>query len=102
MFGEKTMTLSLGLRRDIKWKFAIADIARPIIGKFFLSFYNLMVNIQHRKLVDNVINAKKISPLRKNGELYKNLSFINQNYSFKDILGNFKDIIQSNPTTIYN
>ena len=34
MFGEKTMTLNLGLRSDFNWKFVIADVTQTIIGHY--------------------------------------------------------------------
>lgn len=97
-FGERTITLNLGLHRDFKWKFIIADVTQPIIGADFLSYYDLLVNIRQRKLIDNLTNINKICSLCKNGEFYIGLSLINQNDSFKDLLNEFKDIAQANTT----
>lgn len=95
-YGDKTITLNLGLHRDFKWKFIIADVTQPIIGADFLSHYNLLVNIRQRKLVDNLTNVHMNCSLNKNGEFYKSLSFIDQNDSFKDLLNEFKDITRNN------
>jgi hypothetical protein len=48
--------LDLRLRREISWHFVVADITGPIIGSDFLSFYNLLVDIRHRRLIDNITN----------------------------------------------
>lgn len=52
-YGLINLTLNLGLRRAFTWKFVIADVAKPIIGVDFLSFYNLLVDIRNSRLVDN-------------------------------------------------
>lgn len=97
-YGEKTITMSLGLRRNFTWKFIIADVTQPLIGADFLSHYNLLVDIRQRKLIDNVTNMHTVCSVNKNGELYQNLSFINQTGSFKGLLNEFKDITMPNTT----
>ncbi|XP_044757823.1 uncharacterized protein LOC123315977 [Coccinella septempunctata] len=51
-YGTTTLTLNLGLRRDFTWRFVIADVSKPIIGVDFLSFYNLLVDVRNRRLLD--------------------------------------------------
>jgi len=53
-YGQKTLTLNLGLRRNFTWQFVIADIAKPIIGADFLSHFNLVVDLKNRRLIDQV------------------------------------------------
>ncbi|GBP35667.1 hypothetical protein EVAR_74992_1 [Eumeta japonica] len=48
-----TTTLNLSLRRAYSWRFVVADVTKPIIGADFLQFYNLMVDIRNRRLIDN-------------------------------------------------
>ena len=36
-YGEKSLTLDLGLRRSLRWIFTIADVSQPILGADFLS-----------------------------------------------------------------
>ncbi|RTG85377.1 uncharacterized protein DC041_0008133 [Schistosoma bovis] len=52
-FGEQSLTLDLGIRRHLTWVFIIANVRHPILGADFLSFYNLMVDVKRRKLVDS-------------------------------------------------
>lgn len=49
-FGEKYLTLNIGLRRQFSWKFIIADIKTPLIGADFLSHYDLLVDPKRNKL----------------------------------------------------
>ncbi|XP_046405391.1 uncharacterized protein LOC124170608 [Ischnura elegans] len=53
-YGWIVLCLNLGLRRDFKWRFIIADVDKPIIGADFLSFYGLLVDIRHRRLLDGL------------------------------------------------
>jgi len=53
-YGQKTLTLNLGLRRPFTWQFVIADIAKPIIGADFLSHFDLVVDLKNRRLIDQV------------------------------------------------
>eukprot|EP00795_Rhopilema_esculentum_P017777 gene17777-biopygen6616 len=50
-YGEKSMTLDLGLRRTYRWIF-IADIPTPILGADFLAHYGLKVDVRNRTLID--------------------------------------------------
>lgn len=51
-YGTRTLDLQFGLRRDMKWKFIIADVSRPIIGADFLHHFNLSVNLKKGTLTD--------------------------------------------------
>ncbi|CAH8674423.1 unnamed protein product [Schistosoma haematobium] len=57
-FGEQFLTLDLGIRRNLTWVFIIADVRHPILGADFLSFYNLLVDVKRRKLIDSCTNLQ--------------------------------------------
>lgn len=67
-YGKKKVIVSFGLRRNFSWLFTIAEVTRPIIGSDFLSYYNLLVDVRGRALVDNA------TCLRKYGELVNDSS----------------------------
>lgn len=52
-FGFKTLTVSLGLRRNFTWNFILADVQRAIIGADFLHHFDLLIDIRRAKLIDN-------------------------------------------------
>ena len=52
-FGEKSLTLDVGLRRVFRWIFIIADLPNPIIGADFLQHFGLLVDVKRRKLIDS-------------------------------------------------
>ena len=68
-FGEKSLTLNIGLKRCFRWVFIIADVPIPIIGADFLKHYALVVDVRNRRLIDSItdlsvqgIKAMHISP----------------------------------------
>ena len=53
-YGNRSLTLDLGLRRHFRWVFVIADVKTPILGADFLHAYNLLVDIRHAQLHDAI------------------------------------------------
>jgi len=54
MYGTRTMTLNLGLRRDFCWLFLVADVSKPILGADFLLHHNLLPDLTNCRLVDSI------------------------------------------------
>ena len=57
-FGEKSMTLDIGLRRSYRWIFIIADIPIPILGADFLAHFGLKVDVRNRQLIDTITGLR--------------------------------------------
>ena len=55
-YGEKSMTIDVGLRRAYRWIFVLADIPLPILGADFLAHFGLKVDIRNRRLIDTTTN----------------------------------------------
>ncbi|BHF77218.1 hypothetical protein SprV_0502032200 [Sparganum proliferum] len=51
-FGQRSITLDLGLRRIFRWIFIITDASVALIGADFLAHFNLLVDLKNRRLVD--------------------------------------------------
>lgn len=51
-YGERLLTLELGLRRRLPWRFIIADVSYPIIGADFLAEYGLLPDLKNHVIVD--------------------------------------------------
>ena len=51
-YGQRSLTLDLGLRRTFRWVFIIANVAMPIIGADFLRYFGLLVDMRHNCLID--------------------------------------------------
>ena len=52
-YGQRSITLDLGLRRIYHWVFVLAEITSPIIGADFLSNFALLVDVGNRRLIDS-------------------------------------------------
>nr|CDS31663.1 gag pol polyprotein [Hymenolepis microstoma] len=51
IYGHLEIVVDLGLGREMKWTFVIADINTPIIGTDFLVYYDLQIDLRLKKLV---------------------------------------------------
>ena len=52
IFGQRSLTLNLDLRRSLPWIFIIADVQKSILGADFLAHYGLTVDMRQSKLID--------------------------------------------------
>jgi hypothetical protein len=53
-YGWISQSLILGLRREFTWRFVVADVQLPIVGVDLLSYYGLLVDCRHNRLLDGV------------------------------------------------
>ncbi|XP_034944343.1 uncharacterized protein [Chelonus insularis] len=74
VFGEKALTLNLGLRRPINWIFTIADLPHPIIGADLMYKYNIAVDLSHSKIIDTSTGAESSEFLGLLGNSFNNAS----------------------------
>lgn len=58
-YGEKHISVDLGLRRSFNWNFIVADIDRPIIGADFLAHFGLLVDLKNSCLIDSITSLKQ-------------------------------------------
>ena len=55
-YGERSLTLDLGLRRTFRWVFLLTDLPVAIIGADCLRHFGLLVDVKHRRLIDSITN----------------------------------------------
>ena len=55
-YGERSLTLNLGLRRSLPWIFIIADVQKPILGADFLRHFGLLIDMKQHQLIDTHTN----------------------------------------------
>ena len=51
-YGQRSLTIDIGLRRTFPWVFIIADVSTAILGADFLHHFNLQVDMRQHALVD--------------------------------------------------
>lgn len=64
-YGDVVRTRNLRLRRDLTWRFLVADISQPIIGVDFLSHFNLAIDLRNRQLIDQSTSSSAQGTLTK-------------------------------------
>lgn len=89
-YGTKLLILNLGLRREYKWTFIIADVSQPILGADFLAYYKLLVDVASRKLVDQVTQLNVIAGIVHCEE--QSVKTVDLRHPFYDILIKYPDI----------
>uniref|UniRef100_A0ABD2XB60 RNA-directed DNA polymerase n=1 Tax=Trichogramma kaykai TaxID=54128 RepID=A0ABD2XB60_9HYME len=65
-FGERKLTLNLGLRRPLEWTFIIADVSTAILGADLIIRHDLLIDLPRRRLLDrltNVATSCSVGPL---------------------------------------
>ena len=48
IYGQISLTLNLGLRRNFRWVFIIAELSYSILGADFLDHFNLLVDVRNK------------------------------------------------------
>ena len=88
-FGERLITVDLGLRRKFQWPFIVASVSHPIIGADFLHKFSLLVDLKNRCLVDSITNLTYSGVIQKG-----------QDFSIKVISGDspFHQLLRQFPT----
>lgn len=51
-FGQRLVDVDLGLRRKFQWIFTVARVKHAILGADFLAYFNLLVDLRKRRLID--------------------------------------------------
>ena len=80
----------LGLRRRFCWNFLVADVKTAIIGADFLSFFGVLVDLQHRRLVDAKTKLHSIGGLSAT-DIY-GVTTIGMSHPYKDLLLQYREI----------
>lgn len=95
VYGNKLLDLNIGLRRNFRWSFVIANVSCPIIGADFLRNFALLVDLSKFRLIDSVTG------LSTKGELtcttQSQIKLISDNMSFKTMFEEFPDLLNPIP-----
>ena len=103
-FGQRVVTLNLGLRRKFVWIFLLAEISEPIIGADFLEKFGILVDIKNRKIVDNTTSlctiGKILSPEISNLSCIDPTQGFAPNNNFSKLLKEFPELYDTQPNNI--
>lgn len=95
-YGRQELVLDIGLRREFKWSFIIADVTIPILGADFLSNTGLLVDIKKGKIIDPLTTISSVGQITRTD--LPSLSLVDKKSFEQDIqelLIKFVDITQN-------
>lgn len=97
-YGQKVLTVDLGLKRDFISTFVIADLGAPIISDDFIANFGLLIDLRGRKLIDTSTNITSTDNTAKT-EIHT-LSVLESNSSIAQsilkLITEFSDISKTN------
>lgn len=98
-FGQKNLTVSLGLRKNFNWHFMIAQTDHAIIGADFIHHFNLIIDLRHNRILDPSTN---LSTLGTPNFFNNSLSTIATQCKYYDLIKQFPTIthFSNNPNNI--
>ncbi|GBP96179.1 hypothetical protein EVAR_46832_1 [Eumeta japonica] len=97
-YGYVNLELNLSLRRAYPWRFVVANVTKPIIGADFLQFYNLMVDIRNRRLIDNTTTLSTSGSDAISSSTISSVKILNGDTRYDKLLAKFPDITQPSGT----
>ena len=93
-FGQRSLTLRLGLRRTFPWIFVLADVSQPIIGADFLRHFGLMVDLRAHQLRDSTTSLSVMGHASNATSLSLAMPHPDSDSVYDTILSEFPDISQ--------
>jgi hypothetical protein len=80
-----------GITREFTWRFVVADVAHPLIGADFLSYFGLLVDCRNNRLLDGVTSLS--APAQAASSLVPSVKVISGGASVDTLLSEFPDLI---------
>lgn len=93
-YGEHIINVNLGLRRNLKWPFIIADMPEALIGTDFLMEHNLLIDLKNQQLIDSQTGLTTRG--RKINTTIHSISAIHSSMQYNDLLKEFIEITKCN------
>lgn len=94
-YGNRTMVLDLGLRRQFRYTFIIADVTRCILGADFLTHFNLQINLKRKQLLEDGVThlTTPLATSLKTNDHIQGVSLIKHKTAYSDILKKYNELI---------
>ena len=96
-YGELLLTLDLGLRREIRWPFIVADVQVMIIGADLIAHYGFLIDLQKRRIKDPLTKQSTLCEIHEAHE--HGISTVDcgafSSQSYTDILQQYADVTKS-------
>ncbi|XP_070526498.1 uncharacterized protein [Cardiocondyla obscurior] len=95
-YGSQIRILNLGLRRQYRWNFIIADVQHPIIGADLLGHHGLLPDLKRRKLIDEKTLLSTNTPIKTTTAT--TIATVDKGCKYESLLRKYIDITR--PTAI--
>lgn len=90
-YGDRLITVDLGLRRTFQWRFCAANVSRPIIGADFIKHFGLMVDLKNRRLIDTSTDLTSRGSLT--SPTIDSVSSLTRTSSYSELLARYPEVI---------
>ena len=91
-YGQRSLTIDIGLRRIFRWVFILADVTTPILGADFLHHYGLAVHVRSHSLLDSTTQLAVVGTLPVSSIGSLTVSPIEPTNSYEEIFKEFPDV----------
>ncbi|UYV80191.1 hypothetical protein LAZ67_18001967 [Cordylochernes scorpioides] len=91
-YGERFLNLDLGLRRDSKWRFIIADTNKAILGADFMEHSGIIPDIKGKFIIDSLTKLRKRASIRNFNSLSLKYSINSYEDKFLNILSHYPSL----------
>ncbi|UYV67843.1 hypothetical protein LAZ67_5002205 [Cordylochernes scorpioides] len=91
-YGERFLNLDLGLRRDFKWKFIIADTNKAILGADFMEHFGIIPDIKGKFIIDSLTKLRKRASITNFNSLSPKCSINSYEDKFLNILSHYPSL----------
>lgn len=89
-YGNRFVTMDLGLRRRFTWNFLIADVTTAIIGADFLAYFDILVDLGSHRLIDGKTKLHSTGGLTQ--AVLHGVTMIDVGHPFRDLLVEYREI----------
>ncbi|UYV71845.1 hypothetical protein LAZ67_9000651 [Cordylochernes scorpioides] len=91
-YGERFLNLDLGLRRDFKWRFIIADTNKAILGADFMEHFGIIPDIKGNFIIDSLTKLRKRASITNFNSLSPKCSINSYEDKFLNILSHYPSL----------
>ncbi|UYV83495.1 hypothetical protein LAZ67_23001230 [Cordylochernes scorpioides] len=91
-YGERFLNLDLGLRRDFKWRFIIADTNKAILGADFMEHFGIISDIKGKFIIDYLTKLRKRASITNFNSLSPKCSINSYEDKFLNILSHYPSL----------
>lgn len=92
-YGERLLTLNIGLRRNFRWNFIIADVKYAIIGLDFLTHHNINVSTRKGLLIDGETKLKQSVGRHRTNQSHRVTSISADNQKYEKLFKKYPNIL---------